>query len=50
MCVLLPLGLHLQRRLACAPGLIDVTKVDELLLVLPERRPTGFRRAAREVG
>ena len=29
----LPLGLLLHRRLACAPGLIDVTKVDELLLV-----------------
>jgi SAM-dependent methyltransferase len=30
---LLPLGLLLQRRLAWAPGLIDVAKVDELLLV-----------------
>jgi SAM-dependent methyltransferase len=39
--VLLPLGLRLQRRLVCAPGLIDVTKVDELLLVC--RR--GDRRA-----
>jgi len=29
----LPLGLLLHRRLACAPGLIDVAKVDELLLV-----------------
>jgi len=29
----LPLGLLLHRRLACAPGLIDVTKVDEILLV-----------------
>lgn len=29
----LPLGLLLQRRLRCAPGLIDVAKVDELLLV-----------------
>jgi hypothetical protein len=28
-----PLGLLLHRRLACAPGLIDVAKVDELLLV-----------------
>jgi len=37
----LPLGLLLQKRLACAPGLIDVTKVDELLLVC--RR--GERRA-----
>jgi len=37
----LPLGLLLQRRLACAPGLIDVAKVDELLLVC--RR--GDRRA-----
>jgi len=31
--VLLPLGLRLQSRLAWSPGLIDVTKVDELLLV-----------------
>jgi SAM-dependent methyltransferase len=31
--LLLPLGLLLHRRLACAPGLIDVTKVDEILLV-----------------
>jgi SAM-dependent methyltransferase len=31
--LLLPLGLLLHRRLACAPGLIDVAKVDELLLV-----------------
>lgn len=38
---LLPLGLLLHRRLACAPGLIDVAKVDELLLVC--RR--GDRRA-----
>ena len=29
----LPLGLLLHRRLACTPGLIDVSKVDELLLV-----------------
>jgi SAM-dependent methyltransferase len=29
----LPLGLLLQRRLAWAPGMIDVAKVDELLLV-----------------
>ena len=29
----LPLGLLLQGRLACAPGLIDVAKVDELLLI-----------------
>jgi len=40
----LPLGLLLQKRLACAPGLIDVAKVDELLLVC--RR--GERRAVRE--
>jgi SAM-dependent methyltransferase len=39
--VLLPLGLRLQRRLAFGPGLIDVTKVDELLLIC--RR--GVRRA-----
>ena len=31
--LLLPLGLRLQKRLACAPGLIDVAKVDELLVV-----------------
>ena len=31
--LLRPLGLLLQRRLACAPGLIDVTNVDEVLLV-----------------
>lgn len=31
--LLMPLGLLLQRRLAWAPGLIDVAKVDELLLV-----------------
>ena len=29
----LPLGVLLHRRLACAPGLIDVAKVDEVLLV-----------------
>jgi hypothetical protein len=37
----LPLGLRLQRPLACAPGLIDVAEVGELLLVC--RR--GDRRA-----
>jgi hypothetical protein len=37
----LPLGLLLQKRLAWAPGLIDVAKVDELLLLC--RR--GDRRA-----
>jgi SAM-dependent methyltransferase len=45
----LPLGLLLQKRLVCAPGLIDVTKVDELLLVCRrgDRRallPTARRR------
>ena len=40
---LLPLGLLLQRRLAWAPGLIDVAKVDELLLVC---RRGGQRAAA----
>jgi SAM-dependent methyltransferase len=39
--ILLPLGLRMQPRLACTPGLIDVAKVDELLLVC--RR--GDRRA-----
>jgi hypothetical protein len=37
----LPLGLLLQKRLAYARGLIDLAKVDELLLVC--RR--GHRRA-----
>ena len=37
----LPLGLRVQRRLACAPGLIDLAEVGELLLVC--RR--GDRRA-----
>jgi hypothetical protein len=37
----LSIGLLVQRRLACAPGLIDLAKVDELLLVC--RR--GARRA-----
>jgi hypothetical protein len=36
-----PIGLLLQKRLVCAPGLIDVTKVGELLVVC--RR--GDRRA-----
>jgi hypothetical protein len=31
--LVLPLGLRLQRSLACAPGLIDVAGVGELLLV-----------------
>jgi hypothetical protein len=35
--VLLPLGLRLQRRLAWAPGLTDVAKVDEVLLVCRRR-------------
>lgn len=40
--VFLPLGLLLQRRLAWAPGLIDVANVDELLLVCRRRsRHTG---------
>jgi SAM-dependent methyltransferase len=42
----LPLGLRLQRRLACAPGLIDVAEVGELLLVC--RR--GDRRALARQG
>jgi SAM-dependent methyltransferase len=36
-----PIGLLLQRPLACAPGLIDVTNVDEVLLVC---RSGGKRR------
>jgi SAM-dependent methyltransferase len=41
---LLPLGLLLQRRLAWAPGLIDVAKVDELLLVCRRGRQLAPRR------
>jgi len=44
----LPLGLLLQRPLAWAPGLIDVAKVDELLLVC--RRVRDSRRGARPIG
>jgi SAM-dependent methyltransferase len=42
----LPLGLRLQRRLACAPGLIDLTAVGELLLVCrrSDRRALAPRR------
>lgn len=40
--ILLPLGLVMQRRLAFAPGLTDLTKVDELLLVC--RRGDRHRR------
>ena len=48
--VLLPLGLHLQRRLACAPGLIDVTKVDELLLVCRRSDRQALVAQRREIG
>jgi len=44
----LPLGLLLQRPLAWAPGLIDVAKVDELLLVCRSVRDS--RRGARRIG
>src|SRR5262245_44114991 len=37
--VFLPLGLLLQRRLACSPGLIDVANVDELLLICRSGSP-----------
>jgi SAM-dependent methyltransferase len=40
----LPLGLFLQGRLAWAPGLIDVEKVDEILLVC-RRSPRGSETA-----
>ena len=42
----LPLGLLLQRRLVWAPGLIDVARVDELLLVCGRRRRRAVRRTA----
>jgi len=38
--VIMPLGLRLQRPLALAPGMIDVTGVGEILLVC--RRAGGF--------
>jgi SAM-dependent methyltransferase len=44
--VALPIGLFLQKPLAWTPGLIDVAKVDELLLVC--RRGSDSRRAARQ--
>jgi len=46
---LLPVGLLLQRRLAWAPGLIDVAEVDELLLVCRRGQPNlaaACRRAS----
>lgn len=43
---LLPLGLLLQRRLVWAPGLIDVAKVDELLLVCRRGDRPSLRRTA----
>lgn len=46
--VALPVGLLLQRRLAWTPGLIDVAKVDELLLVC--RRRTDSEGGARTIG
>ncbi len=42
----LPLGLLLQQRLAWAPGLIDVAKVDELLLVCRRSGALAPPRAA----
>lgn len=42
----LPLGLLLQRRLAWAPGLIDVAEVDEVLLVCARGRRHPVRRTA----
>ncbi len=42
----LPLGLLLQKRLAWGPGLIDVAKVEELLLVCRRGGPPSPRRPA----
>lgn len=42
--VFLPLGLFLQRRLVWGQGLIDVAKVDELLLVCRHSDPSSPRR------
>jgi len=42
----LPLGLLLQRRLVWAPGLIDVAKVNELLLVCGRGGRPSVRRTA----
>ncbi|HME73010.1 MAG TPA: class I SAM-dependent methyltransferase [Myxococcota bacterium] len=44
----LPLGLLLQRRLEWAPGLIDVAKVDELLLVCGRGGLPSLRRTAEQ--
>jgi len=44
----LPLGLLLQRRLAWAPGLIDVATVDELLLVCGRGGRPSVRRTAEQ--
>ena len=41
--VFLPLGLLLQRRLAWAPGLIDVAQGGRASPRLPAWRPTGSR-------
>ena len=43
--IFLPLGLFLQPRLVMAAGLIDVQRVDELLL-LCRRRPDASHREA----
>jgi hypothetical protein len=45
----LPLGLLLQRRLVWAPGLIDVAKVDELLLVCRRHGRSSARGSNRRV-
>ena len=44
--VLLPLGLLLHRRLACGPGLVDLAKVDELLLVCRRSTRPALREAS----
>ncbi len=44
----LPLGLRLQKRLAWAPGLIDVAQVDELLLVCRRSSRAVLQTAAQQ--
>jgi hypothetical protein len=46
----LPFGLFLQKRLACASGLIDVANVDELLLVCRRGGRHKCKVTAEDVG
>ena len=39
--VLLPLGLHLQNKLSLQPGMIEASRVDEVLLVCRKQAPAG---------